>query len=534
MDPRAFVDGVEGDAKADTHTVEEGDDDLLFAALEATHEATPPTQPPAGDFPATDQLNPRGVDDRAGDEPGRVADPTNGTPPPGAVQVLRVPVVANTPSSLPVHQGRITVAPGSAPVLPSPELLVYPAEPEWHPPFTKPEPRMYFGGRLGKGRMKFWETQRSNHEHMCARQRQDYRDAVAAHEAAVEQMRACIAYQLISLYKWGRKRSSTVIVPAHSKGGVGKSPSSVSIAGIVGMALRVPVFLVDGNFMSGGAERRSGIDYENAVSMSWLLENFENLTMSQLLEQVHPTEYNVITIASDPDNVVKPSARKFTDMIEKLKEFTPVIVIDTGNDILGALNRAMYRLADVLLFPMITTYGARTVNGPVDDLLGTMHKLDLLAEKNPRVDGELVHKTRLGVSVAIGMRDHQDPAEFQAAIGPDRLMKVIPYDTSAANTDPLVLPTRDGPLTPQAGVISPYTMVAWAEVANAAFAQAEALDQLRETEDLQLDFPATPSGQPDDGVEDPPDDDEEFEGVGAPADDSSTPSPASDTTQKGA
>lgn len=469
MDLQTFSDQVEG-TDADDESVDAPDDTsdrdnggAGLAAEVATTENEEPTVSDDGD----------GSPDPPQDPPIREA----ALPAPDATESaapgLPVPTRGSTPGMHPVH---MPFKPTGKLKLPDRELLVPPVEPDWHDPFYEPQPRTW--GRFGQSRVKAWELRRDNHNGMIERQQQEYADARAAHWLAIEELRGVMAYMQRQLYEASRRAgTSRVFAPAHSKGGVGKTPSATTVAAVCGQATRLPVFLVDANPYRGGAAGRSGVELGDVLTVTEVMQRHETMTMNDFLERTNPTEYGVLTIASDPEAVRPHEADEFTAMIESLKKLTPIIVIDTGNDVLGELNRAIYRMASTLMFPMLTVWGPQTVNGPVDDLLGTKHSLQLMAKADER-DLSFEAKTQLGVTIALGLTPDQSEREFRDAAGAEGLMLTVPWDDTAATPQPLVLPTKDGPLTPTRGVIDPYTAVAWTKVALACFEQAEAFDKL--------------------------------------------------------
>ena len=419
----------------------------------------PPEQPPLDGVPPPPKLPPT-------PPAAPVAQPT--APPQGT---LPVPTHGATAGAHPVHMPFEAAGPLT---LPDRRLLTPPQEPVWHAPFSEPEPRL-FGG-LGARQHELWESRRDNHEDMCRRQREEHSNAVNMHHAATEQVRNVMAGVQRQLFEAARGgRVSRVFAPAHSKGGVGKTPSATAIAAVCGQATRQPVFLVDANPYMGGAAARSGVERAGLLTVTDLIRHHREMTMHDILAATYPTEYGVFTIASDHRAVREPDPVEFTAMIESLKRLSPIIVIDTGNNIGGELNRAIFRLSSALVFPMLTAWGHHTTNGPVDDLIGTKNMLELMAQEDPQ-DRCFTAKTRLGVTVALGLRPDQSEREFRIAAGQQGLMLTVPWDDTAATPQPLVLPTKEGILTPIKGVIDPYTAVAWAKVALACFQQAEEYD----------------------------------------------------------
>jgi len=260
------------------------------------------------------------------------------------------------------------------------------------------------------------------------------------------------------------------------KGGAGKTPTITNLAAAVSIACGHLTVLYDNNPDYAGATGRSGLHEGATVTHEELLEliRLPNFSLNMLSAKMQPTRHRVLVVAADPDEQAhKVTPDQIREIIKVLRHHSRALFVDLGTNITGPNNAVVHEMADVLIFPMRTTSGLNTINGPVDGRISTHKKLVSLSTKDSDDPHQITKfKANHALTVALGIRPEDDIAAFQDIIGRRNAMTVIPYDEAAAADQAVWHPVGDEPLHDVPLRDSANTALAWLRAAAMMYQQA--------------------------------------------------------------
>lgn len=386
------------------------------------------------------------------------------------------------------------------------ELPIAPEVPVPPPPFMesqptfvqKPEPALWHNRFTG------WHDKWVAEQGRQALALEQWNARREAHQALVDEqvrldreMRFAMAMVDQTLFDHCTRRT-LVVATTHGKGGVGKTPSATNLAARFSQATRRPVILYDGNPDFGGSAARSGVNPEGTLTLSQYYERHEHMTFTELCGLMPPSRHNVLVVAADPDEIARNITPEQTKkMLASLKRHARVIVVDLGTGVSSPVNEAVHKMADVFVFPMLTTSGVHTTAGAVDGRVSTQKRLITQSTNDPDDPHDLVAlKANYSLTVAIGVRPEDDLAAFQTAIGANNKMLPIPWDKASSETKPVWLPTIEGPLIPVEGRVSAPAALAWGKAAIALYEQADEIEEISRQLTNRADGTCQPHDEP--------------------------------------
>jgi cellulose biosynthesis protein BcsQ len=188
------------------------------------------------------------------------------------------------------------------------------------------------------------------------------------------------------------QHQATVVVVFNPKGGVGKTTVAMNLAATLQLNRKQRVLLIDADTVTGHVTTSLGLEQVRTVADSWRdeLEGGPSETILEIASS-HSSGMSVVSLTSSPlmTDVLEP--QRVAEAISLSRRGFDFIVIDLHPSY-GALNQALFNLADRILVPVTPDVPALRAAVQLRDLGAELGVADRLAL--------VVNRANSGVSVA--------------------------------------------------------------------------------------------------------------------------------------
>lgn len=169
----------------------------------------------------------------------------------------------------------------------------------------------------------------------------------------------------------------------NTKGGASKTPTAVHAAEVLSEYSRTLTVLVDGNQAAGTCAARYGLDYGDTVTTHQLARNIrddEQLAHRDFRSQItqaRPSAKGVRVVSAESivDDQRQLSGKGMARVLELMSHNSEYLVLDTGNNVVESLARAIGAFADVFVFTANAQNDATRGNDTLRKIATTMDTL---------------------------------------------------------------------------------------------------------------------------------------------------------------